>query len=98
GPPFLRRMSCLFPLRRGDGGRPLGWFDYTDQTKLLEGVRMADAGNVPCQRVRGPAQLDVLPDVYRALRETTRLLVILGGDHSVSYWLAKSLRSEGLVW
>jgi agmatinase len=96
-PGFLRSLSQLFPARL-NGAACVGWFDYARQRTLLEGVRMADAGDFVWNRRRGFEQLAALPSVYATLRASTRLLVILGGDHSIAYWLASSLREEGLVW
>ncbi|WP_394843869.1 arginase family protein [Pendulispora brunnea] len=97
-PGFLRSTSTLFPLMNGRTGGALGWFDYTTRTTLLQGVRMADAGDFPCSRAEGIGQLSALPYVYETLRESTKLLVILGGDHSISYFLGKALDQEGIVW
>lgn len=97
-PAFLRSTSTLFPLTRDAEGVAVGWFDYVWRRDILRGVRMADAGDLPCARGRGLEPLRVLPKVYEALRETTRLLVVLGGDHSIAYFLPPALRGEGLVW
>lgn len=97
-PAFLRSTSTLFPRLMDDAGRARGWFDYETRRTLLEGVRIADAGDFPCERGLGVAGLAPLTGVYGALRDATKLLVILGGDHSIAHFMAESLEDEGIVW
>ncbi|MEM9489175.1 MAG: arginase family protein [Myxococcota bacterium] len=96
-PSFLRTASALFPTPVSEG-RCQGFYDYTVGQPLLAGARMADAGDLVCDRGAGMAQFEALPAVYATLRETCAQLVILGGDHSLSYFLAHSLDGEGIVW
>lgn len=97
-PTFLRTASGLFRGGATKDGRTAGFFDYSAGRVVLEGVRLADAGDLACSRSQGAASLGGLPAVYEALRATTRHLVILGGDHSIAYYLAQSLSGEALVW
>ncbi|WNG18809.1 arginase family protein [Cystobacter fuscus] len=98
GPGALRDASIVFPEVRDDANRPVGWYDYPQRRVLLAGRQLRDAGDFPYDRRQGPEQLESLPDLYAALRESSRLLVILGGDHSLSYWMGRSLSGEGVVW
>lgn len=98
GPGFIREASCLFPMRKDRAGASVGWYDYAHARPRLAGLRLADAGDFVCQRGRGMGQFDELPEVYDVLAATTRLLVVLAGDHSTSYWMAKRLHGEALVW
>ncbi len=97
-PAFLRTAASLFPSATDDEGRSAGWFDYVEGRTLLAGLRLADAGDLACTRGGGAGQLECLSDVYATLRGTARQLVIMGGDHSIAYGLARSLRHEALVW
>ena len=98
GPSFIRDASCLFPLRKDKAGASVGWYDYAAARPLLAGVRIADAGDFVCQRGRGMAQFDELSDVLDVIAATTKLLVVLAGDHSTAYWTAKRLTGEALLW
>lgn len=98
GPLMLRSQSQLFPLVRDPNRECVGWYDYAAEQVILRGIRMADAGDFVYDRRLGSEQFASLPSVYATLRESTRLLVILGGDHSLTYWLAQSLMGEGLLW
>jgi agmatinase len=98
GPAVLREQSALFPAVAGADGECVGWYDYTARRTLLRGARLADAGDFGIDPGRGPEALEALPAVYEALLESTRLLVVLGGDHSITYWLARALDGDGLVW
>lgn len=99
GPGFLRATSGLFPMRLDRQERPTGWYDYVAGRAILEGVRIADAGDFPCPRWAGPEQRAALPSVYETLRDSARLLLILSGDHSVAHALGQVIRAdEGLVW
>lgn len=97
-PLLLRAQSQLFPINRDAKGECVGWYDYEDGRTLLRGARLADAGDLVYDRRLGSRQLEALPSVYATLRASTRLLVILGGDHSITYWLAQALHGEGLLW
>lgn len=93
GPSAIRAASQIFPAV-GDAG----WYDYERGAPILRGARIADAGDFRCDRLRGAAGLAELPGVYAALADTAELLVILGGDHSISYFMAQALSGEGVVW
>lgn len=64
---------------------PEGYFDFETETYRLQGVTLADAGDVD------PAQLEYgetfrrITEAVRELRQRVRLPVFVGGDHSVSY-------------
>ena len=97
-PSFLRTTSQLFPLVHDGAGNAKGWFDYSTRTDLLRGVTMADAGDFPVSRASGLRALEPLASVYETLRESASLVVVIGGDHSISHFLAPALHDEGLVW
>jgi len=96
-PGFLRMTSNLFPMVNGDSGC-VGWYDYSTGKTLLEGIRFADAGDLVLHREDGSAQLERLPAVYRTLRANCQQLVVLGGDHSISYYLSQVLGREAIIW
>jgi arginase family enzyme len=98
GPLLLREQSQNFPITLNAHGECVGWHDYVSGRTLLRSVRIADAGDFVYDRRLGAKQLDSLPAVYATLRDSTRLLCILGGDHSITYQLAQALRDEGLLW
>jgi len=95
-PAVLRSASRLFPIVREGGEAGIGWYDYTTGRSILEARRIADAGDFVLDRHRPLQTLEHLPEELRRLRENTRLLVVLGGDHSLSYWTTRGL-DEGSV-
>lgn len=92
-PHYLRSTSGVLPYRNGEG-----WFDLGTDNWLLQGVSMADAGDVVCDRTDGIRALEGLSGGIQTLRDSCKLLVVLGGDHSVSYFTARTLSGETIVW
>lgn len=94
GPGMLRSVSRII------SPRPLaekaeGWWDYRGQHLLCEGLRIGDAGDLTVDPLHAAADLERLPDVLAALRATCSLLVVLGGDDSLSYWIHRGF--EGVL-
>lgn len=79
----------------GDGS---GMYDPTTQSRLLEGVRLADIGNLgsPVQTRNGRV-LDELASVAQATAETDKLLIALGGDHSITHAILRGYIAAGIT-
>ena len=86
GPAYLRRCSRIaFDYVERDGV-PAGWWDTLSSTRVLEGVRFADAGDVSCQgTVRNGIAFDRLYEMVGAILDANALPVVIGGDHSIAY-------------
>lgn len=67
-------------------GRPRGWYDIDRSEKVLEGVTIADWGDIRVTYGFPPdATFAAIEHVYRMLIEHGCIALLLGGDHSVSY-------------
>ncbi|MGW4650577.1 arginase family protein [Kitasatospora sp. NPDC004289] len=86
GPGMLRSVSRAVspgPLR----GPVPGWWDRAEQELLCAGLTFADAGDLRMDPLNAGQDLDLVPEVLERLRGTCRLLVVLGGDDSLGYWV-----------
>lgn len=97
GPSTLRAASIVYAYSTNQHSHTCGWYDYITQRVLLNDVRLADAGDFPVDRRAGMEQFEVLPSVIDELSNNSRILVILGGDDSLLYWLAKTCERRALL-
>lgn len=86
GPGMLRSVSRIISPRPLSGGAP-GWYDYTAGQLLCQGLTFADAGDLRLDALNTRQDLDRVPEILARLRETCRLLVVIGGDDSLTYWV-----------
>lgn len=89
GPPALRRVSQthfgIYAIEPGTG-RARGWYDNDRRVKLLDGVALADAGDVFHAPGEAPGTFfGKLQEVVAEILESGALPVVLGGDHSITY-------------
>lgn len=72
--------------------RPAGFFDFAAGRRLLEGIALADAGDVflspgeSLERAHGR-----VTRVVAALREAGALPLVIGGDHSITHAVLRGL-------
>jgi len=74
-------------------GRPRGWFDANRDRRILEGVTIADAGDVHVEY--GEDQRDLFARIGRALEEVCAcgtVPVLLGGDRSITWAAVDHMR------
>ncbi|MFJ8040011.1 arginase family protein [Kitasatospora sp. NPDC096147] len=86
GPGMVRSVSRTL----GQGplaGPAKGWYDRAEQELLCAGLTFADAGDLRMDPLNAGQDLDLVPEVLERLRGTCRLLVVLGGDDSLGYWV-----------
>lgn len=88
GPRAIREASQRFPL--WSGGRPSGYWDVVTEQQRLAGVRVVDLGDVEVVRASQDGTTDAITTAARLARQSARVLVALGGDHSVSYPLVRA--------
>jgi agmatinase len=103
GPSELRIASNEFVYETAfDNGRPLGWYDIGLDTRILEGVRLLDAGDFCFEYGESVDTVyERLGAVWQALRSEGTLAVALGGDHSITYSFVERLQREqeiALIW
>ncbi len=89
GPMALRQVSVADSRFYGldsETERPRGWYDNAIDRHILEGVRMADAGNLFIAPNEDPQRVfHKLGEVVSDFLKTDSLPVVIGGDHSVTY-------------
>ena len=82
--------------------QPAGWFDLGSGERLLQNVRIADWGNVAWTVGEPPEH--VHERIYDAVSEVLSKalsIIILGGDHSVTYGVVRALQEKQplvLIW
>ena len=88
-PEFLRRTSGAVMQPSASAG---GVWDPVSDRVLLEGVRIADLGDVQAVVfTRNGREVDALQDLVAALAAGGRLPVVLGGDHSITLPVVRAL-------
>lgn len=93
GPRALRQASQIYPVS-ASGPWP-GWHEYATGKTLMAGMTVQDAGDLSVDSLDPQKALDLLPDVIRTLKTHCRLVVLLGGDHSLTYWTAQAFEEGG---
>jgi arginase family enzyme len=93
-PAVLRRASSLFPLRLDDAAQPLGWYDYTQLRAILPAVSIADAGDFSIDKHHASVSLASVSTQLQVLADSSELLLILGGDHSITHWTIDALSGD----
>lgn len=66
-------------------GKPRGWFDVDAERRILENVRIADAGNIVVNY--GEPQSETfarVSEMIRVIASAGAIPLVLGGDHSIS--------------
>ena len=85
GPAYLRRCSRVAFDYVEASGVPEGWWSPSRNARVLEGVRFADVGDVPCEgAARNGECFEALYEAELALLRAGRFPVVVGGDHSIS--------------
>jgi agmatinase len=84
------------PGATGDGGAA-GWYDVEADRDYLTGVTMADVGDVAIVGAEIERNLDRTTEVARRLVERGALVVAVGGDHSISYPVARGMAPFGEI-
>lgn len=80
----------------GTGGA-VGWYDVEADRDYLVGVTMADVGDVAIVGAEIERNLDRTTEVTRRLAERGSLVVAVGGDHSISYPVARGMEPFGEI-
>ena len=79
----------------GDGQGADGWYDIEADGDRLVGVTMVDLGDVLIQGSATEANYERITGAARAIAERGALMVAIGGDHSISYPLARGMEPCG---
>jgi agmatinase len=72
-----------------------GWYDVEADRDYLVGVTMADVGDVAIQGSDTEANYQRITSAARGIVDRGALMVAVGGDHSISYPLARGMEPVG---
>ncbi len=95
--PAAIRLASQFPpyLRHPESGVAAGWFDPATGRSVLRGVTMSDGGDI---RIEPGDDAHTVGRRVRAAvwicRSLGALPVLLGGDHSLSWWALRGFERE----
>ncbi len=84
------------PNRPSDKGA-FGWFDIEDRKDHLQGVTMADCGDVAIAGAQIEENLDRITEVAKRIAARDSLVVAVGGDHSISFPVGRGMERFGPV-
>ena len=84
------------PGATGDDGAA-GWYDVEADKDYLVGVTMADLGDVAIAGAEVDRNLERTTEVVRRVAERGSLVVAVGGDHSISFPVARGMAPFGEI-
>jgi agmatinase len=71
-------------------GQPAGYWDVARERSMLAGVRVVDCGDVAIVRASQERTVEAITAAARQARRSGRLLLTLGGDHSIAFPLVRA--------
>jgi agmatinase len=91
------REQLFYPGSASAGSDPgaEGWYDVEADRDYLDGVTMADVGDVAIQGSDTKGNYERMTGVVRRIVERRALPVAIGGDHSISYPLGRGMEPLG---
>lgn len=93
----VNHLEYRWPPGSTEPGGAAGWYDVEADRDYLAGVTMADVGDVAIVGAEIERNLDRTTEVARRLAERGSLIVAVGGDHSISYPVARGMASFGEI-
>jgi agmatinase len=98
GPPALRVASSNPGYRLDETSElPAGWFDYYENRQILSGVSFADLGDIAFPHGAAASELGRrLGAVVAYCHKLGSFPLLLGGDHSLTYWSVEALADQPL--
>ncbi len=79
------------------GTRCAGWYDIEEEKTYLEGVTMADVGDIAISGGSTVETFNTITSVVDQLVGRTKVVAGVGGDHSISIAVGRGLESLGQV-
>jgi agmatinase len=67
-----------------------GWIDAERGVRILEGVSMADVGDVDVRTVDLLDNFDIITEAARLVRRNCRVPIFIGGDHAITFPLVRA--------
>jgi len=84
GPRLVRETRTRLRESRSDG-TSAGWFDIETERHYLEGLRLADCGDVLLAPGDFQLSLERITEASRRIAERGAIVAAVGGDHSISF-------------
>lgn len=84
GPSLVRDTRTRLRETRPDG-TSAGWFDIETERQYLEGLRLADCGDVLVAGGDTALNLERITEATRRIAERGAIVAAVGGDHSISF-------------
>jgi agmatinase len=81
GPAAVRDASTRYEPERDWSG----WIDAERGVRILDGVSMADVGDVDVRTVDLFENFDIITEAARLVRRNCRVPVFVGGDHAITF-------------
>src|SRR5438128_1210343 len=67
-----------------------GWIDAESGRRILEGVSMADVGDVDVRTVDLLENFDIITEAARLVRPNCGVPVFIGGDHAITFPIVRA--------
>ena len=90
GPRLVRETRTRLRESRSDG-TSAGWFDIETERHYLEGLRLADCGDVLLAPGDVQLSLERITEASRRIAERGAIVAAVGGDHSISFPVGRLL-------
>jgi agmatinase len=74
-----------------------GWIDAERGIRILEGVSMADVGDVDVRTVDLLENFDIITEAARMVRRNCRVPAFIGGDHAITFPLVRAFDDTPLT-
>jgi len=97
--PSALRVASSHPAYRLDetSGQSAGWFDYYENRQILTGVTFVDLGDIVFPHGAAASELGRrLSAVVALCHKSGSFPLLLGGDHSLTYWSVEALAAQPL--
>jgi agmatinase len=86
GPAAIRDAST----RYGPDEQWRGWIDAERGVRILDGVSMADVGDVDVRTVDLLQNFEIITEAARLVRRSCRVPVFVGGDHAITFPIVRA--------
>jgi agmatinase len=74
-----------------------GWIDAERGIRILEGVSMADVGDVDVRTVDLLENFEIITEAARLVRRNCRVPVFIGGDHAITFPIVRAFDDTPLT-
>ena len=74
-----------------------GWIDAERGVRILEGISMADVGDVDVRTIDLLPNFDIITEAARLVRRNCRVPVFVGGDHAITFPLVRAFDDAPLT-